>query len=83
MRANCVALRVCPVESCRIGAFCDSVWAADWRSSRRLVWARENLNLYERKGARYPGDLRDAERVLIVPQIPPAKRGGAKRQRVR
>ena len=40
------------------------------------MWTRENRGLYERKGARYPSDLSDAEWALIAPLIPPAKRGG-------
>ncbi len=43
------------------------------------MWTRENRGLYERKGGRYPGDLRDEEWALIAPLIPPAKRGGRKR----
>ena len=43
------------------------------------MWTRENRDLYERKGARYPSDLRDQEWTLIEPLIPPAKRGGRKR----
>ncbi len=43
------------------------------------MWARENRGLYERKGLRYPSDLRDEEWALIEPLIPPAKRGGRKR----
>ncbi len=44
------------------------------------MWTRENRDLYERKGARYPSDLRDAEWALIAPLIPPAKRGGRRRE---
>ncbi len=43
------------------------------------MWTRENRGLYERKGARYPSDLGDAEWALIAPLIPPAKRGGRRR----
>ncbi len=43
------------------------------------MWTRENRGLYERKGVRYPSDVRDAEWALITPLIPPAKRGGRKR----
>ncbi len=42
------------------------------------MWTRENRGLYERKGVRYPSDLRDAGWALIAPLIPPAKRGGRK-----
>ena len=44
------------------------------------MWTRENRALYERTGARYQSDLSDAEWVLIAPLIPPAKRGGRKRE---
>ncbi len=44
------------------------------------MWTRENRGLYERKGARYPSDLSDAEWALIAPLIPPAKRGGRRRE---
>ena len=44
------------------------------------MWTRENRSLYERKGARYPSDLRDEEWALIEPLIPPAKRGGRRRE---
>ncbi len=44
------------------------------------MWSRENRGLYERKGVRYPSDLRDAEWALIAPLIPPAKRGGRRRE---
>ncbi len=43
------------------------------------MWTRENRGSYERKGVRYPSDLRDAEWAPIAPLIPPAKRGGRKR----
>ena len=44
------------------------------------MWTRENRGLYERKGVRYPSDLTDREWALIAPQIPPAKRGGRRRE---
>jgi transposase len=44
------------------------------------MWTRENRALYERKGRRYPSDLSDDEWALIAPLIPPAKRGGRKRE---
>lgn len=37
------------------------------------MWTRENRGLYERKSARYPSDLSDAEWALIALLIPPAK----------
>ncbi len=43
------------------------------------MWTRGNHGLYERKGVRYPSDLRDEEWALIAPLIPPAKRCGRKR----
>ena len=44
------------------------------------MWTRENRDLYERKGARYPSDLTDDDWALIAPLIPPAKNGGRKRE---
>ena len=44
------------------------------------MWTRENRSLYDRKGLRYPSDLTDPEWALIAPLIPPAKRGGRKRE---
>ena len=44
------------------------------------MWTRENRSLYDRKGLRYPSDLTDPEWALIGPLIPPAKRGGRKRE---
>ena len=44
------------------------------------MWTRENRGLYERKGVRYPSDLTDREWALIAPLIPPAKRGGRRRE---
>ena len=44
------------------------------------MWTRENRSLYDRKGLRYPCDLTDPEWALIAPLIPPAKRGGRKRE---
>jgi len=43
------------------------------------MWTNENRSLYDRSALRYPSDLTDAERRLIAPLIPPAKRGGNKR----
>ncbi len=43
------------------------------------MWTRENRGLCERKGARYPSHLSDAEWALIAPLITPAKRSGRKR----
>lgn len=44
------------------------------------MWTAETRDRYERKGLRYPSDLADAEWELIAPLIPPAKRGGRKRE---
>ncbi len=44
------------------------------------MWTDENRRLYERHGPRYPSDLSDEEWALIVPLIPPAKRGGRRRE---
>ena len=44
------------------------------------MWTDENRGQYERQGLRYPSDLRDEEWALIAPLIPPAKRGGRRRE---
>ena len=44
------------------------------------MWTRENRSLYERKGARYPSDLRDTEWALIAPLVPSVKGGGRRRE---
>ena len=44
------------------------------------MWRPDNRRLYERKCARYPSDLSDAEWALIAPLIAPAKRGGRPRE---
>ena len=44
------------------------------------MWTTENRPRYERKGLRYPSDLTDAEWKYVQPSIPPAKRGGRKRE---
>ena len=43
------------------------------------MWTAENRRRYERRGDRYPSDLRDAEWAIVEPMIPPAKRGGRRR----
>jgi transposase len=43
------------------------------------MWTNENRSRYDRSKLRYPSDLTDEEWALIVPLIPPAKRGGNKR----
>lgn len=44
------------------------------------MWTTENRGRYERKGLRYPSDLTEAEWAFVEPLIPPAKRGGRKRE---
>jgi len=44
------------------------------------MWCREDREKYDRRGLRYPSDLSDAEWTLIAPHIPPAKRGGRRRE---
>ena len=44
------------------------------------MWTSENRKRYDRSQLRYPSDLTDEEWQLIEPLIPPAKRGGRKRE---
>ena len=44
------------------------------------MWTDETRSRYDRRGLRYPSDVTDAEWALIAPLIPPAKRGGRKRE---
>ena len=44
------------------------------------MWTAETRRDYERKTPRYPSDLTDSEWALIEPLIPPAKRGGRRRE---
>ena len=44
------------------------------------MWTTENRPRYERNGLRYPSDLTDAEWEYVKTSIPPAKRGGRKRE---
>jgi len=44
------------------------------------MWTEETRARYDRRGLRYPSDLTDAEWALIAPLIPPAKRGGRRRE---
>src|SRR6202142_3180409 len=52
--------------------------------NRRLggaeMWKPEHRRAAERRGLRYPSDLTDAEWALVGPSIPPAKRGGRRRE---
>ena len=44
------------------------------------MWSDEDRKRYDRSELRYPSDLTDAEWALVEPHIPPAKRGGRKRE---
>lgn len=44
------------------------------------MWTKANRGKYHRDGLRYPSDLTDSEWALVEPLIPPAKRGGRKRE---
>lgn len=44
------------------------------------MWTKANREKYQRDGLRYPSDLTDAEWGLVEPLIPPAKRGGRRRE---
>ena len=44
------------------------------------MWKPEHRRAAERRGLRYPSDLTDAEWALVEPMIPPAKRGGPRRE---
>jgi transposase len=44
------------------------------------MWTKANRGKYNRDGLRYPSDLTDAEWALVKPLIPPAKRGGRRRE---
>ena len=44
------------------------------------MWTKANRGKYHRDSLRYPSDLTDAEWALVEPLIPPAKRGGRKRE---
>lgn len=44
------------------------------------MWTTANRGKYNRDGLRYPSDLTDAEWGLVAPLIPPAKRGGRRRE---
>ena len=44
------------------------------------MWKPEHRRAAERRGLRYPSDLTDGEWALIEPMIPPAKRGGRRRE---
>ena len=44
------------------------------------MWTTENRPRYDRKGPRYPSDMTGAEWHVVKTLIPPAKRGGRKRE---
>lgn len=44
------------------------------------MWTPEHRQTHDRKGLRYPSDLTDAEWALVAPLIPPARRGGRRRE---
>ncbi len=44
------------------------------------MWTTENRPRYDRGQLRYPSELTDEEWALVAPLIPPAKRGGRKRE---
>lgn len=44
------------------------------------MWNKETRKRYDRRGLRYPSDLTDAEWALLAPLIPPARRGGRRRE---
>ena len=44
------------------------------------MWTTKNRDKYNRDKLRYPSDLTDEEWDHIEPLIPPAKRGGRKRE---
>ena len=44
------------------------------------MWTNENRGKYKRDHLRYPSDVTDEEWTHVEPLIPPAKRGGRKRE---
>ena len=44
------------------------------------MWTKEHRLAAGRKSLRYPSDVSDAEWAVVAPLIPPAKRGGRKRE---
>ena len=44
------------------------------------MWTEKNRGRYNRDHLRYPSDLTDEEWALIEPLIPPARRGGRRRE---
>jgi len=44
------------------------------------MWTKKNRRQYDRSGLRYPSDVTDGEWAQVEPLIPPAKRGGRRRE---
>ncbi len=44
------------------------------------MWTAEHRRAADRRGLRYPSDLTDAEWALVAPFVPPARRGGRRRE---
>ena len=44
------------------------------------MWKSEHRVAADRRGLRYASDLSDAEWAMLAPMIPPAKRGGRRRE---
>ena len=44
------------------------------------MWTTENRGRYKRGGLRYPSDLTDGQWAQVEPLVPPAKRGGCRRE---
>ncbi|ABE64665.1 hypothetical protein Nham_3993 [Nitrobacter hamburgensis X14] len=44
------------------------------------MWTAEHRRAADRRGLRYPSDLIEAEWALVAPFVPPARRGGRKRE---
>ena len=44
------------------------------------MWTAEHRRAGSRRGLRYPSELSDGEWALVEPTIPPAKRGGRRRE---
>jgi transposase len=44
------------------------------------MWKAEHRRTAGHRGLRYPNDLTDAEWALVEPMIPPARRGGRRRE---
>ncbi|MCB1885875.1 MAG: IS5 family transposase [Geminicoccaceae bacterium] len=58
---------------------CDFVSDATKRGRRR-TWSAEDRWRHDRRGLRHPSDPTDAAWALVAPRIPPAERGGRRRE---